>query len=137
MSDGATPVRGHRGYIASRPIQGSRVPQNVQNLVLRDYAARKELRYLLSATEYAMPHCYLMLEQVVDDLPQLDGILMYSMFMLPEDPGRRRTIYERVLGCGASLHAAVEEMALESAQDIGRWEDIFQVKRVVDDWRPM
>ena len=33
--------RGLRGYIASRPVAGARVPQHVQNLVIRDYARRK------------------------------------------------------------------------------------------------
>jgi sporadic carbohydrate cluster protein (TIGR04323 family) len=45
---------GHRGYIASRPVRGQDWPQHVQNLVVRDYAQRNGLHYLLSATEYAM-----------------------------------------------------------------------------------
>ena len=52
--------------------------------------------YLLSATEYAMPDCYLILEQVLADLAALDGVILYSMFMLPADTGRRRQIYRRL-----------------------------------------
>ena len=32
---------GHRGYIGARPLNGSRTPQHVQNIVIRDYAKRK------------------------------------------------------------------------------------------------
>ena len=48
-------MAGHRGYIFSRPFHGNRVPQHVQNMVIRDYCQRNGLNYLLSATEYAMP----------------------------------------------------------------------------------
>ena len=80
---------GFRGYIFSRPFQGERVPQNVQNLVIRDFAARSRLTYLLSATEYAMPGCFMMLEQVLAELPALEGMICYSIFQLPPD-GRAR-----------------------------------------------
>ena len=60
--------KGYRGYVFSRPVDSHRVPQHIQNLVIRDYAARRKLHYLLSATEYAMPGCYLILEQVLADL---------------------------------------------------------------------
>ena len=31
-----------------------RVPQHVQNIVIRDYCSKKDIQYLLSSTEYAM-----------------------------------------------------------------------------------
>ncbi len=59
---------GHRGYIASRAVRGQVWPQHVQNLVVRDYAQRNDLHYLLSATEYAMEACYMNLEAVLEEL---------------------------------------------------------------------
>lgn len=127
MSEGDGTGGGYRGYIASRPIDGCRVPQHIQNLVLREHARRHGLAYRLSATEYAMPHCYMMLEQLMDELPRLDGIIAYSMFMLPHRPERRRALYGRILGTGRALHAAVEDLVLHDAGDVARWEDIFLV----------
>lgn len=121
--------RGFPGYIASRPIAGSRVPQHVQNIVIRDYAKRAGLRYKLSGTEYAMADCYMMLEQLLDEIGAHDGFIAYSMFMLPEDPASRRRIYERVLAAGASLHAAAEQIALYTRADASKWEDIFLVNQ--------
>lgn len=122
MQDGQ---KGYRGYVFSRPVDSHRVPQHIQNLVIRDYAARRKLHYLLSAIEYAMPDCYLILEQVLSDLPAVDGIILYTMFMLPADAGRRDSVYRRLLGAGGRLHAAVEGFALESEADIERWENIL------------
>ena len=119
---------GYRGYVASRPIMGSRAPQHVQNLVLRDYCGQRGMHYLLSATEYVYPSCYLMLEQVLDELPRLQGIVAYSLFMLPRSRARRGEIFARVLENGASMHFAVEALSCASPADVARLEDILRVQ---------
>jgi sporadic carbohydrate cluster protein (TIGR04323 family) len=120
---------GHRGYIGARPLNGSRTPQHVQNIVIRDYAGRKNLQFLLSAVEHIMPGSYMILEDLLDELPRLDGIICYSIFMLPPDERRRREVYDRVLREGCDLHAAVEEIAIASNDDIQAVEDILLVNK--------
>ena len=120
---------GHRGYIGARPLNGSRTPQHVQNIVIRDYARRKNLQYLLSAAEHIMPGSYMVLEDILDELPRLNGLILYSILMLPPDEARRRQIYDRVLHEGCDLHAAVEEITLSSRQGIQAIEDIFLVNK--------
>jgi sporadic carbohydrate cluster protein (TIGR04323 family) len=122
---------GYRGYVASRPILGSRIPQHIQNLVLRDFAQRAGIVYLLSATEYTFPHSYLMLEQVLSELPAIEGAIAYSLFMLPWRRDRRLAVYQRVLDAGASLHFAVERLSLLTERDIGDLEDIFALQQIM------
>lgn len=122
-------VLGYRGYIASRPVRGSSIPQHVQNLVIRDFAQRNGLMFKLSATEYAMAGSFMMLDAVLDELPQLDGIILYSQFMLPERPERRRAVYARVLAAGKVLAGAVENLTLRTPADVRRWEDILLTDR--------
>ena len=122
---------GYRGYISSRPIGGDRVPQAVQNLVVRDFARRRGLDFLLSATEYAMPGSYLMLEQVVDELPAIAGAILYSMVQLPEERGHRLRLLRRALASGAVLHAALEDLRLADEDDLRRWEDITLIRQVL------
>src|SRR5882724_6975380 len=118
--------KGYRGYVFSRSVDSHRVPQHIQNLVIRDYAARRKLHYLLSATEYSMPGCYLILEQVLADLAALDGVILYTMFMLPAAAQERAKIYRKLLEAGCRLHAAVEGFVLEDEQDIERWENVLR-----------
>lgn len=125
------PTNGYRGYIASRPILGNRTPQQVQNLVVRDFAAKQELPFLLSATEYTMPGCFLVLEGVLNEIKSLDGMIIYSLFMLPTDEDRRRNVYDRVLSAGATLYAAVEGDRVSNTVDIERVEDIWQVMKIM------
>jgi sporadic carbohydrate cluster protein (TIGR04323 family) len=122
--------RGYRGYVFSRSVDGHRVPQHIQNMVIRDYAARRKLHYLLSATEYAMPGSYLILEQVLADRAALDGVILYTMFMLPPAPQERAKIYGRLLEAGCGLHAAVEGFVLEDHEDIERWENVLRTAEI-------
>jgi sporadic carbohydrate cluster protein (TIGR04323 family) len=123
---------GYRGYVASRPVRGQLWPQGVQNLVIRDYARRNGLAYLLSAVEYAMPGCYMNLETVLEELDRIEGVLLFSLFMLPQRPERRRAIYDRVFAAGASLHGALENLSVREEGDVARVEDIFAIDRLAE-----
>ncbi len=120
---------GHRGYIASRPVRGQEWPQHVQNLVVRDYAQRNGLHFLLSATEYAMDGCYMNLETALGELDRIEGLICFSLFMLPKRAEKRHALYQRIFDSGADLHGALENMSISGAEDIARLEDIFLVER--------
>lgn len=124
-------MSGYIGYIASRPVGDSRAPQHIQNMVIREHCRARGLPFRLSATEYATEHCYMILEKLVADLPAYDGIVAYSMFMLPQRPERRRSLYDAILRERCVLMAAVEDIALATPDDIDRWEDILKVANAV------
>ena len=65
------------------------------------------------------------------ELPRIQGIVCYTLFMLPSADARRREVYRRVLEARASLHTALEGQVLRSAEDIGRIEDIWLVQRAL------
>ena len=123
---------GYRGYVFSRPIGDHRVPQHIQNLVIRDYATQRNFRYLLSGVEYRMDDSFIMLNELLDELDSTEGIILYSMFMLPHDYKHRSDIFEKVIEAKASLHAAVEGISLARADDILRWQNIFSVAQIID-----
>lgn len=112
---------------------GERAPQHVQNIVLRDYCARNRLHYLLSATEYAMMNCHLILEQVLVELADIDGIVAYSLFQMPINQTQRLRVYERILAQGKEIHFAVEGLGLTTQSDILRLEDIWFVRETLAD----
>lgn len=122
---------GLRGYIGSRDYFGSRAPQHIQNLVIREYCAKQEKQFLLSATEYAMPGCYMMLERVFNELPKLEGIVLYSLFMMPSDRARRKALWDVLSREGGTVHAAVEGYAIETAADIRHAETIWRLQETM------
>lgn len=122
-----------RGYIFSREFLGERVPQAVQNLVLRDYCQRIGAHYLLSASEYAMQDCHLILEQLLDELDGVDGIVAYSLFQLPADHVARARVITRILCAGKELHLALEGFSINNEAQIQRIDDTWRVKQTLPD----
>jgi len=117
-----------RGYIFSRSFMGERVPQHVQNLVIRDYCERNSLNFLLSAAEYAMPGCHLVLEQALGKLAEVSGLVFYSLFQLPEENSRRQSIYEQILSQQKDLHFAVEGLRANTQKEFERIEILWRTR---------
>ncbi|EMM94856.1 sporadic carbohydrate cluster protein, LIC12192 family [Leptospira interrogans serovar Zanoni str. LT2156] len=126
-------MKGVRGYIFSRPFLGERVPQHVQNIVIRDYCQRNGLHYLLSATEYAMEDCHLILQQVLDELVNIEGMILYSLFQLPTDSETRNRFYDRILSSQKTCYFAVEGLKLNDREDAERIENLWKIKLVLPD----
>ncbi len=123
-------VLGYRGYIGSRPYSGLDFPQNVQNFWIRSYCQKHQLTYLLSATEYKMLGCYMILEEVISSIDTLDGIVLFTIFMLPSSARERKRIYEAVLSKGRTLHGALEDIRIQKHDDIQMVEDILRLNAI-------
>ena len=82
-----------KGYISSRVFVGERVPQNIQNLCLRDFCKKNNFHFVLSATEHAMEDSFIVLKKLSLNLGKLDGIVLYSMFQLPSQSDERLKIF--------------------------------------------
>ena len=123
--------KGFRGYIFSRSFMEERVPQHVQNIVIRDYCSKKGIQYLLSATEYAMENSALILRQLVKEMPSIEGIVAYSIFQMPEDDDERQSIFSNILKCKKEIHFAVEGLSLFDHDSYSNIESIWQVKKTL------
>ena len=120
---------GFRGYIFSRTIDGSFIPHRVQNLVIKDYCQRKKLFFKLSATEYKMKDSYIMLNAVLKELNKIDGVVFYSIFMLPEDSRLRKKICNLFLKSKKNLHFALEEIVLKNLTSLKEIENIIKINK--------
>ena len=131
MSSAMTARRqGCRGYVTSRPFGGYAIPVPVQSLVLRDYCQRKSFVYVLPANENNFPHSYLVLEGMIENLADFDGIVMCSMHMLPQRAERRRQMIAKVLGQGCSIHLVLEGIVIATPADAERLEELIQLSQI-------
>ena len=117
-----------RGYIFSRTFLQERVPQHIQNIIIRDYCIKYKFTYLLSATEYAMPGSNLMLNQIVSEFDYIDGIVAYSIFQLPENFYSRSKIINTFLENKKELHFACEGMKIYNNASFEEIETLWQIK---------
>lgn len=86
-------------------------------MILRDFTGRNDMMYKLPPNEFVMDGCYLQLEGMFPELPRLEGIVMASMFMLPESPDRRQALYDAVFAAGAGLAFALEDTKVLSVEE--------------------
>lgn len=121
-----------KGYLFSRPILGSYIPQRVQNLVVRTYARRKTFDFQFSAVEYAMQNCFSILRGELQSLQYCDGLIFYSVHMLPSEKVHRAMIFHETLAQRKQLHFALEEISVVYREDVSSLEDIFMVLALRD-----
>ena len=122
---------GFRGYIFSRRIEENLIPQRVQNLVIRDFSERKNILFKLSATEYKMKNSFLMLKNLISDMKNIDGIVAYSLFQLPENYEYRTEVLKKIIKKKKFIFFAVEQMKISNFQDIVRINKIWGIKTVI------
>tara|TARA_B100000965_G_C19566970_1_gene747276 strand:- start:567 stop:1622 length:1056 start_codon:yes stop_codon:yes gene_type:complete len=120
-----------KGYIFSRPFFGERVPQHIQNIVLRDYCQKKNFNFLMSATEYNVERSSYILLEILNNLRKKDGIVFYSLLQLPEDRNLRIKIYKKVISNQNELHFAVENICAKKKIDFQNVEKIFALKQTI------
>jgi sporadic carbohydrate cluster protein (TIGR04323 family) len=78
-----------------------------------------------------MPDCHLILEQVLDELPLIDGIAAYSLFQLPQDPASRHDIYKKILQQEKNLYFAAEGLNVKTPEDCERIETLWRVRQTL------
>jgi sporadic carbohydrate cluster protein (TIGR04323 family) len=122
--------RGYRGYVTSRPFGQYCIPVPLQSLALRDYCQRINAVYVLPVNENIFPNSYMVLEGMIRDLSDYEGIVMYSMHMLPQRSERRRKIFDCVLEQGCSVHIVLEGLVVSCTEDIDKVEELIQLNQI-------
>jgi sporadic carbohydrate cluster protein (TIGR04323 family) len=136
MTDAATGANrarsGLQGYVTHQSFKGMRMPATVQNLVMRDYISRKGAQLRLSVGEYFFDNCFVQLYSMLRRLDEIEGIVMCSLFMMPENPEKRRWIYDRFLESGAALHFVFEDLVVQDEDGVRRAEELLRMNAALD-----
>ena len=111
---------------------GERVPQHIQNIVLRNYCKIKDYSFFLSASEYTMKDCYLILNKTISEINELDGIIAYSVFQMPEEYFLRDQILKKILEMNKFFYYAVEDLSLVKYEDIEKIHELWEIKKTLN-----
>jgi len=128
-------VNKFRGYISSRKLaDGSLIDQNIQNLVIRRACENNNFMFMLSATEYGMKNCYLMLNQVLLEINKnkFDGIAFYSIDQFPLKENLRKNIYNVILKKKKKILISQENIIIKSKIDVEKFENLFSIKSLLN-----
>jgi sporadic carbohydrate cluster protein (TIGR04323 family) len=78
-----------------------------------------------------MDGSYLIHEQVMNDLDDIDGVAAYSVFQLPEHASCRKKIYKQIINQKKTYHFAVEGLNFYDEQGCDRIEMLWQIKKTL------
>jgi sporadic carbohydrate cluster protein (TIGR04323 family) len=118
-----------RGYNFSRSFMGERVPQHVQNIVIKDFCTKNNLNFLLSATEYSMKNSSYILSELITDLDNLHGIVAYSVFQLPEDNKKRKEYLKKILNKKKKIYFACENLKVTNNIEMKEIDTIWNIRK--------
>ena len=121
-----------RGYNFSRSFMGERVPQHIQNIVIKEFCKKEKLNYLLSATEYSMKSSNLILDQLVNDLNRVDGIVAYSIFQMPYEDSKRKKFFSTIVKKKKTIYFATERLKISNKDEMNRIEKIWLVRKALN-----
>lgn len=130
MELGSSMSSGYRGYISTN-MQERSVPQSVQQMVIREYCKKNDLKFLLSATEYNMKDSIIVLRSTLRE--KVAGVVFYSIFQLPQDSNTRVSILRGALRARKRVHFAAENIKIRSRAGIANLEDIFLLRGILND----
>ncbi|WP_413295626.1 LIC12192 family sporadic carbohydrate cluster protein [Synechococcus sp. MIT S9452] len=105
-----------RGYIASGEFNGNRIPQHLQNQIVKLYCDSIGLEFVLSRAEYwinGSTQC-----QLWAALNEgFNHIVFYSLWQLPNEHNKRFKVYQHCLKNNINLHFAVERIRTEVSEE--------------------
>ena len=126
-------MKNFKGYIFSRPFFGERAPQHIQNIVIKDYCEKKNYKFQLSATEYSNPQSDYILFELVQQIKNYDGLVLYSLLQLPINFKRRSKFYKKILDKKKQIHFAVENLCIKNKKNALEIEKIFQLNQTINE----
>ena len=91
-----------------------------------DYRAK----YESNTTEYHMPGSFMMLESLYPSLKELEGLLFYSISMLPESKEGRQKLYAALAKHRCGMRFALEELTYAKPEDADLIEDVLAVRAI-------
>ena len=104
-----------RGYIASGEFNGNRMPQHLQNQIVKAYCDANNLEFVLSRAEYWInggTQC-----QLWAALKEgFEHIVFFSLWQLPSNKKERAKIYTYCIKNQVILHFAAERMRADLSE---------------------
>jgi len=102
-----------QGYIFSRSINGSSIPQKVQGIIIRNYCIKNNLNYLFGSIEYSIEDSYIILNNLINSIDKYRGLVFYSFFQLPEEKNVREIMYKKILQYNKEVHFVMEDLVIK------------------------
>ena len=72
-----------------------------------------------------------MLNSILKNIKDIDGIVFYSLFQMPVDTSERQKIYSKILKSKKELHFAVENIKANTIREFNKIDNIYLIKKTI------
>ena len=118
-----------KGYNFSQPFLGERAPEHVQTIINNHYCKKNNYSYSMHVTEYNGQDSTQMLFEELKNIKKYDGLLFYSLLMLPLESKKRDFLYNKIISNKKELHFAVEDLFIKNRKDISKIDNLFLLSK--------
>jgi len=117
-----------RGYISSRDINGAYYPQNIQNLIIRNFAELNNIKFQLSGTEWNIKNSFLMLRSILSE--KNDGVIFFSIFQIYENKIFFKKILKEIIEKNKLAVFALENITVSSSKELNKLLKTFKIMNI-------
>ena len=75
----------YQGYVQLNGFNNIYLPPPIQNLIIKNFCDQNNLIFKLSVNEHYIKNSYMELFFILKKIKKIDGLIMTSIYMLPQD----------------------------------------------------
>ena len=121
-----------RGYNLSRSFVGNRLPQHIQNQIIKNYCDINNLEFILSRSEYAINDKSV--SQLWAALQEgTPHIVFYSIWQLPMEETERHKVLNYAIKKRIILHFACENLRIYDTESLIDIELTVKLRSSIDE----
>ena len=117
-----------RGYMKGS-FMNERVPERVQGIVIQEFCKAKGFRHLFNNSEYMIEGSTYIIHDIINKLKEEGGLVLYSLFQMPEDNNERLSLFKRILKKKKKLFFALEDLKLTSTDELTEINNLWLIKK--------
>ena len=105
-------------YTNLRKFDDFYIPGPIQNLIIRDYCQKKNLKFSLPVEEYIFEDCYIELEGILTDIKKSKGIIMCSYSIFPQSEKYVKHFCRSFFTNNRELHFILEKKVIKNKKEL-------------------
>ena len=120
-------------YITTRKIGHYLIPPPLQIMLIRKYCQSNNILFSLPVEELIFENCFIELQSIINSNSIIDGIIMPSIFLLPNTSEKRKYYYKKFEERKIQLHFILESIIIDWGENsISEVETIILLNNLID-----
>ena len=122
-------VKKYFTYVQNKRFGDYYIPARFQYIILRDYYKKIKQNFILPQGEPVFTKTGIRLRTIIDNLRLNDGLVLLSIYMLPEDSIIRKGIFKKLLNKKIETHFVFENIIAKNSTDFIKINTFYKLNK--------